>query len=967
MRFLAFVRYSIESVLRNRKRSLYAIIGIVIALSLIAGSWIAVDSSGIGLLRAAIDDIPMDFVAYASYNSGEISESRAAETVAAIESTEHVTDAIPFITRGNPYYMNGSGGFYTYDGSWNFSGTLLFLSNDSQQLLDSFKISGEVPAPGTVAIPKAIADALELGVGDSITFVFVQETYEPLPDGNYSVNTTYLNITRAVSSIWTQQPSSGGGAYPYLERGDYSSVDGDHISLYSCYDPAVLNIADYGSIDANITAFSPYLSKSISYMIWIDRGEVIRLANVRSTIERLDFIQHQIAKKVFSYGLTVDQSLLVSPLESVNYELESRKPLFLALSAPVIALGMYLSMVGVDLGVTERRREAGILKSRGASNKQVFASLIVESLALGAFAGVAGLVVGLLVSRFLLNAVTSLSFYGEAESAITDFLVSSTTVVLCVLFGIVLMLASSYRPFKRVSKTDVAEALHHYSPVATELEYKPRTDLILLSLSILSVVTILVGLDWPSRQGWSWIVELIVSILFLVGIVIFPLLPFILSISVVRLLTRGSRRLYSKFTWLVKPWTKELHHLVDRNIVRNPRRASNLCLIISLALAFGLFISVTMESTMTYEREQIHYEVGADIKLESWRMGYGESAPNVSKLSELASLPGVEHVARNYQVEVYFEIAWGAYGGWAAIFNATDYRETAKPSGFYFIDGGSEMLEDLETNGTVLLTKGYARDNDLLVGDVLPARISLSTYHNGSWYYDEYRFNVMVVGLVKGLPGFTNHNVFIDRRSLSFIPEENLTAGAYYSGAFIDVEDGADPHGVANSAVALFQSANLSASATILEDRLAELYDDPTFASLAGFLYMEYALSIAIMTIGVGLLIFVAVHDREKELACIMARGSSGAQVRKILMGESMTLMVLGLIVGSAVGLLTAYLFNTLSGEELYTVVERRMIFTFVSFSIVLSSIVALLLASLFATARAGKIKLAEVLRIRGG
>jgi ABC-type lipoprotein release transport system permease subunit len=109
------------------------------------------------------------------------------------------------------------------------------------------------------------------------------------------------------------------------------------------------------------------------------------------------------------------------------------------------------------------------------------------------------------------------------------------------------------------------------------------------------------------------------------------------------------------------------------------------------------------------------------------------------------------------------------------------------------------------------------------------------------------------------------------------------------------------------------------------------------------------------------------VYDREKELACIMARGSSGGQLRKILMGESMSLMILGLVVGASVGIVSAYLFNTLSGQELYSAVERKMVFTLVSFTIVLSSIAALLIASLLATARAGKMNLAEVLRIRGG
>jgi len=221
--------------------------------------------------------------------------------------------------------------------------------------------------------------------------------------------------------------------------------------------------------------------------------------------------------------------------------------------------------------------------------------------------------------------------------------------------------------------------------------------------------------------------------------------------------------------------------------------------------------------------------------------------------------------------------------------------------------------------------------------------------------------------LVKGLPGFPDMKAFIDRKTIAAIPSENLTGVFTNNGALMDVSDGADPQEVAAAGIELLERSNLTSSSTILEVKLDQLDRDPAYVSLADFLYMEFALSILIMTIGVGLLIFVSVHDRENELACIMARGSSGGQVRRILMGESMSLMILGLVVGISVGIVTAYLFNTLSGEGLYSAVERRMVLTLVSLSIVLASVVALLAASLLSSSRADKIKLAEALRIRGG
>jgi hypothetical protein len=254
-----------------------------------------------------------------------------------------------------------------------------------------------------------------------------------------------------------------------------------------------------------------------------------------------------------------------------------------------------------------------------------------------------------------------------------------------------------------------------------------------------------------------------------------------------------------------------------------------------------------------------------------------------------------------------------------------------------------------------------------MVGDILPVVVR---YETGSYYSVDYftsRFDVVVAGLVKSLPGLQGIDAIIDLRSLSFIPDMNFEELCYREGAFIDIVVGSDPHEVANEAAGLYEGVNLTCTSTILQDQYDAINRDTNYESLVGFLRVEYALSIMIMTIGVGLLVFVTVHDREKELACIMARGSSGGQVRRILMGESISLMALGLVIGAGVGILTAYLFNTLSGEELYTVVERNLVFTYASYSIVLSSIVALVLAALIATTRAGKIKLAEVLRIRGG
>ena len=964
---LSFARYSLESVLRNRKRSLYAIIGIIIALSLIAGSWIAVDSSGMGLLRATIDDHPVDFIAYPySWTFNGTTEDYCSERTDLMKSVKDITDAAPFVSISFVDFWNVSANL-SYDSDMMFrDNRVVFLSSDSDTLLSSFRITGSLPSAGAVAISNETADQLDLRVGDNIMCSFSWQTQEyDMNTSTWWYNDTYVNLSFPVSQIWTQKPLTKMFKDTNIWDGE---GEWDSVWLRETVDPVIFNLDDLRLVTDPLQAGDFLYGSMMVYYIWMDRDKVIDLADVPGSIKDIEFIQHQLEKKAFLSDFYVYPSELAYSLENMAPQLEAMKVLFVGLSLPVVALGTYLSVVGVDLGVTERRREVAILKSRGASNRQVFGSLIIESLVLGVLSGLAGLLLGVLVSRFLLDAATTFAQEGPGASQSTDFLVSSTTIFLSVLFGVGLMLLSSYRPFKKVSKADCSEILHHYSPIATQVDYKPKMDILFLSLSVLSIVSVWLGFDVIQGHGFSWIVELIISVLFLVGVAVFPVMPFLLSLSVVRLMTRGSHKLYAKFTWLVKPWTKDLHYIVDRNIVRNPRRASNLCVIISLALTFGLFISVTMETNIGYREDVVVYEVGTDVGVDGSYWGSDpEHQVNISKLNALGSIGGVDEVSRYITTNIQVSGYHGGFGTNLAIINVTSYEEVVHPGGSFFVGGGSDMLDDLKVNGTVLVDENFMKAYDLVVGDQLPAYIYVDVYTNYSWYFYQIEFPIKIAGAVKGLPGFPLVGMFMDRSSLSFLTDSKLASYGFTFGALIDVEGGADSSAVASSAVDVFDDAGIPATARTMDEALAELEEDPTYAALADFLYMEYVLSIAIMTIGVGLLIFVAVADRENELACIMARGSSGGQIRKILMGESLTLMIIGLLIGATVGLITAYLFNSLSLEEIYPAVEKRMYITYVTGAIALSSVVALLLASLIATARAGKIKLAEVLRIRGG
>ena len=966
------------SVARNRRRSLYAIVGIALSTALIAGSLIAVDASSMGLLRSAVGSTTVDFIGqdytfqYSGYN---LTHSNA--SVNAIQNVSYIREASYWITSDEWTLENQEGReFLSYAG-----GTYLaFVSSKSHMLLEGNRIHGEVPNPGTVAISRSAADDLGIVVGDTIVCSLRGNTVVVDPGGNRTYGLVFLNLTFPVSQIWTQDKVSG----EYVaDRPDLQDERAVYLNGNGGVEPVIFNLESYQTVmNSTVQDFILEYGHTIRfasgivemaelrYLIWTERGSVINIGDLGGSVDKLNFIQSRLDKVGDKYGFVMSDSPLEHQLGGLGHDLDSMKLLFVEMSLPVAALGVYLSVVGVDMGVNSRRREAGILKARGASDALVFVYLVLEAAILGALASLVGLASGVFVCRLLFSSVPSVSSaVGSTGSFSSSLMIGPTTVVLAIAFGIGLMFLSSYRSFRRVSGATVREAIHQYSPTAARDDYSPAADVVLIVFAVLSIASALLTANAVQDRGWSWITELALGLFLAWGIVLFPFMPFFLSFSVVRIVTRGWRGLYAKFSWFVRPWTKELHYLVEKNLLRNPRRASNLGVLISLALASGLFVSVTMESTMAAQRNQVMFDYGSDIRVEGQWYGSDMSPGrqlNISELASLNSIPGVR-ASLPYQILTVQPYPYTAGNQIrAAVIDCSEYADIVKLSDDYFAGGGSSMLADLGTNGTALVTTRVLATYYLEIGERLMFDFFYYHWDNGVLTRVDYKFPLTIIGAVTGLPGLSSADLVVDDGSMSWLTSQDISGAPFLANSFIALSKGADPKAVGSLAKSVFVHAGLEPRISIAADGIAAIKQERGFGAMQGFLYMEYVLSVAIMSVGVGLLVFVSVEDRERELACTMARGLSGSQMRRMLMGESFTLMVLGLVVGVSVGLTASYLFNTMPTSSA-TLVPKTMEFTVISLAMLLVSIASLILSSLLATARAGKVRLAEVLRIRGG
>src|SRR3989449_896065 len=535
--------------------------------------------------------------------------------------------------------------------------------------------------------------------------------------------------------------------------------------------------------------------------------------------------------------------------------------IYLALSTPVLLLGVYLGAIGVDLGHAERRRELAVLKTRGATPRQLVGLLLVEAALGGAIAAIVGLFAGVGLSRLLLTFVS---------------------------------------PFS--------------TPTA------PRYEVIVLTPSIFLIV------------------------------------------GTTRLLTRSTGRVYEWTARVCKPFAKNLYYVISRNLRRNPRRSANVAVIIALGIAFGMFILVTFSSQLAYQERQARATIGADISVDSPPLDSGFSA-NLTALPEVAGATRVLSVGASppyYYASVY------------ALDPATFFAVT-NPEPWYFREIGPDAARQiLATPGQVLVTETYLQNAFLAVGDGIPLQASV---FNGN-DYTTVTVNTTIGGTVRGLPGTAYYGFGLPNAIYGSAETFGPLLGSDNTGSpqiprseeryLVALRAGADWRTAKADITALGAS-----SVSVAAEQIEQLRSNPVFRAFFGFIELEMAFMVVILTAGLGVILYAATLERDVELAAIRARGASGWQTAGLLIGEASSIMLIGLIVGTGIGVLTAYLSTTLISAGPGTAGEgplpRLFTLSIQGLLLLFPAPAAMLLTSFAVTIRVARMDIARVLKLRGG
>jgi len=518
-----------------------------------------------------------------------------------------------------------------------------------------------------------------------------------------------------------------------------------------------------------------------------------------------------------------------------------------------LLVGAFVIFNTFTITVAQRTREFGLLRTIGASRRQILRSVVAEAALVGAVGSVLGLLAGVGLAP-LLRELFGLVGFDLPDQALV---IAPRTVIAAVLVGTVVTLLASLAPALRATRISPMAALRE-----GEVGARPRRRRSALaaqaSVAGVGVALMLVGLLGGFESTTALILLGIGAVLVFVGVgLLSPLLVGPLAALIGRPLeaTGGVAG-----------------RIARGNAVRSPGRTAGTAAALMIGVALVAFVAIFVNGFKASFSGAFEDAVTADYVLINnaglLPEGVARTAaavPGVAQADNLrvgnarlgedsVSLAGLDPRTSSSVVEV--EWAQGSDD----TFRGLGPREAVVESGFAEerrLRPGSTLALRTRAGETVELTiRGIYEDRGQLLGDVTLPDATLR---------DAFGVKQVLATLVRTEPGQATRAT-----------RDRLDAA-------------------------------LAGPFPTLEAQTREEFIDQQVGSVNRILYLFYvllALSVIIALFGIVNTLALSVYERTRELGLLRAVGTSRRQVRRIVRGEAIITAVMGAVLGVAIGVL---------------------------------------------------------------
>jgi putative ABC transport system permease protein len=539
-----------------------------------------------------------------------------------------------------------------------------------------------------------------------------------------------------------------------------------------------------------------------------------------------------------------------------------------------VFVGAFVIYNTFSITVAQRTRELALLRTLGATRRQVLWSIVSEAVVVGLTAAIVGLLAGLLLAQGLQELFKAVG----ADLPTTDSVIKSRTIIVALVVGTVVTVIASLAPALRSTRIAPVVALRE-GLVEHRRGGRLRTAFAAL-LGIAGLALLLAGL-FGSASGGS------AAALMGLGAVIVFLAVAMLSPLLVRPLAALVGRPLQRITGITGRLARE-------NTLRNPGRTAVTAAALMIGVALVAFVAIFAAGL----RGSIDRSVDGTFPAGNLIVVNQDGFTPISEqaASAVREVPGVETVAA---VRFASAKVQGRSGTSPVI--GIDTGAASRLYKAEWKEGSAATFNELGSDGVVVDANSGVGEGKK-VGD----RLALTTPTGERVDYvirgllDAGDFSLLGGGIV--VPN--------DRLSRDF----NVRGDAF---VFVDFANGANS---ATTRAAVDKT--LSTQFPNAESQTRDEFKDSQNAQIDPLLVLIYvllALSVLVSLFGIVNTLALSTYERTRELGMMRAIGTSRRQVRSIVRQEAVITSLIGAVLGVVLGVLFALLISRPLADEGFT------------------------------------------------
>jgi len=745
------------------------------------------------------------------------------------------------------------------------------------QLVEGTYPSGESPGPAIeVVVSQPTAEVLGLQVGERYTL--------------FGSSRDNVQIPVLIAGVWT--PVDDTDPFWFYQPGAFDEI----------------LLTDEDSFESLVV---PALEKPVETAVWyqIYDGSRVRPASVDGLLSGVRTVEARVT------SLLNNTTLDASPVEALQDYGQSSSELSIMLtifSLPVIGLILYFIVLIAGMVVRREQSEIAILRSRGATRGQILFIYLLEGLLIGALGLVGGLLLGSWLARLMGQTRSFLDvslFAGQAEPLIT---VLSSTAIQYALLAIGLVVLALLLPALFASRhTIITLRWEQARSLLRPVWQRYYLDVFLL-------IPPLYGLYQLNKQGavallgsgedpFSNPLLFLVPILFCfgLGLLLMRLFPVVMSV----------------LAWAAERLPSTTLLLTLRQLARSATLYTGplllLCLTVSLAF-FSASMAVTLDSHL---HDRVYYEIGADLALvelgENTEETEQQGLPGQDQIQTAAAssdaeeprwlflpvtdhlqLPGVEAAARVGNYNATANIGGRQQAGQLLGIDRFDFPNAAyfRPDFAQNEPLGSVMNRLAVDRANIVVSRDFLNRNNLTIGD--PLRLIVVAAG------DSAEIDFIVAGSLNLFPSQYPQDGPFFVANLDYIHEG--LGGSYPYNVWLATTGTTDSQAIVDGARQLgFAVVTSQDSRQVIQSE----QDRPERQGLFGLLSVGFLAAAALTVLGFLVYAVVSFQRRFIELGMLRAIGLSVGQMAIYLAGEQALLILTGVGLGTALGLLASRIF----------------------------------------------------------